>query len=58
LPGNNRYDFTDFSDTRFEDDVPLAKQLCKELKKILYSHHKSAKEFYDDDDSSGDLSIE
>jgi len=46
----NRYDFTKFSDTRLKDDEPTSTQLNTALKKLLYSHHKSAKEFYEEDD--------
>jgi uncharacterized protein YbaP (TraB family) len=45
------YDFTDFTDTKIKEDEPLADQLNKELKKKLYSRRKSAKEFYEDNDS-------
>ncbi|MBI5856036.1 MAG: TraB/GumN family protein [Sphingobacteriales bacterium] len=44
----NRYDFTDFTETKIETDEPLDKQLQKELKKLLYSRRKSAKQFYED----------
>jgi uncharacterized protein YbaP (TraB family) len=46
----NRYDFTSFSDTKLNEDEPLASQLNKALKKILYSRRKSAKEFYEDNE--------
>jgi hypothetical protein len=45
----NRYDFTDFTETKIEADEPLAKQLDKALKKLLYSRRNSARKFYDDD---------
>jgi hypothetical protein len=44
----NRYDFTDFTETKIEPDEPIEKQLQKELKKLLYSRRKSAKQFYED----------
>lgn len=44
--GYNRFDFTDFTETKIEQDEPIEKQLHKELKKILYSRRKSAKQFY------------
>ena len=47
------YDFTGFTDTKIEEDEGLSKQLNKALKRLLYSHRKSAKEFYDDNDRSG-----
>lgn len=43
------YDFTEFTDTKIEEDEPMVKQLNKALKKVLYSHRNSAKKFYDDD---------
>src|SRR5260221_8529346 len=46
----NRYDFTGFSDTKLNEDEPLAGQLNKALKKILYSRRKSAKEFYENNE--------
>jgi uncharacterized protein YbaP (TraB family) len=45
----NKYDFTDFSDTKLKADIALNKQLSKELKKLIYSRRKSAKEFYGDE---------
>jgi hypothetical protein len=47
----NRYDFTDFTETRIEPDEPVEKQLQKELKKLLYSRRKSAKQFYEDSEN-------
>lgn len=44
----NRYDFTGFRDTKIEMDEPVEKQLNRELKKLLYSRRKSAKQFYED----------
>ena len=45
----NKYDFTEFTDTRINEEEPLNEFLKKQLKKMLYSRRKSAKEFYDDD---------
>ncbi len=42
----NNFDFTELTDTKVKEDEPVNKQLAKELKKILYSRRKSAKEFY------------
>ncbi|MDP4262261.1 MAG: TraB/GumN family protein [Bacteroidota bacterium] len=42
-----KYDFTSFSDTKIKDDEPLADQLHKMLKRLLYSKRKSAREFYE-----------
>jgi uncharacterized protein YbaP (TraB family) len=40
------YDFTQLTETRLSPDEPLDTQLETELKKLLYSRRKSAKEFY------------
>jgi uncharacterized protein YbaP (TraB family) len=48
------YDFTEFTDTKIEEDEPIMKQLNKALKKLLYSRRNSAKKFYDED---GDRTI-
>ena len=45
--GYNRYNFTGFTDTKADTNGMLAVQLKKELKKMLYSRRKSAKEFYE-----------
>jgi uncharacterized protein YbaP (TraB family) len=50
----NKYDFTDFSNTKIKEDEPLADQLKKALKKILYSRRKSAKQFYNDENDRSD----
>lgn len=47
----NRFDFTELTDTKVKDDEPLRKQLNSELKKMLYSRRKSAKEFYGKDNN-------
>lgn len=48
----NKYDFTGFRNTKIrEEDEPLSNQLNRELKKMLYSKRKSAKEFYKRDTS-------
>ena len=39
------YDFTSFTDTKLNRRTCF-EQLDKEFKKMLYSHRKSAKEFY------------
>jgi hypothetical protein len=46
LSQNELYDFTSFTDTKLTADQPLSEQLDKQLKIMLYSHRKSAKEFY------------
>jgi hypothetical protein len=45
-PYNESYDFTSFTDTKLTADQPLSDQLDRQLKILLYSHRKSAKEFY------------
>ncbi len=45
----NRYDLTDFTETKIEQDEPMLKQLNKALKKLLYSRRNSARKFYEDD---------
>jgi uncharacterized protein YbaP (TraB family) len=47
-----RYDFTGFSETKIKDDEPLSDQLNKTLKKLLYSKRKSAKQFYEKNETS------
>jgi len=51
-----RYDFTSFSDTKIKEDEPLADQLKKTLKKLLYSKRKSAKGFYEKEGRGYDVS--
>ena len=43
----NRYNFTSFTDVKLDPNKALPEQLNKELKKLLYSRRKSAKEFYE-----------
>lgn len=47
---NTPYSLTKFTDTKVSNDEPLSFQLNKELRKLLYSLHKSGKEFYGEDD--------
>ena len=44
---SSRYDFTAFSNARIKPDESLSEQLNRELKRMIYSKRKSAKEFYD-----------
>jgi len=47
LSGNNdKIVFTEFTDEKIKDDVPVKEQMEKQLKKILYSKRKSARMFY------------
>src|SRR5436190_330626 len=41
------YNFTSFTDTKLNEDKSRVQQLSEALKKLIYSHRKSAKEFYD-----------
>jgi len=41
------YNFISFTDTKLNENRPSAQQLNAALKKLVYSHRKSAKEFYD-----------
>jgi hypothetical protein len=42
----NKIVFTEFTDEKIKDEVPVKEQMEKQLKKILYSKRKSAKMFY------------
>ena len=55
LTGFNQYDFTEFTDTKIEEDEPMSKQLDKALKKLLYSRRKSAMKFYNDNGDRSDV---
>jgi uncharacterized protein YbaP (TraB family) len=41
------YNFTSFTDTKLSEDKSPVQQMNTALKKLIYSHRKSAKEFYD-----------
>lgn len=43
----DQLDYTEFSGIKINEEEPLEEQLNKELKRLLYSRRKSAKEFYD-----------
>lgn len=45
-----QYDFTEFTNTKIENETPLPEQLKKALKKMLYSKRNSAAQFYKDED--------
>ena len=40
--------FTEFSDVKIKDDEPLADQLSRQLKKLIYSKRKSGRMFYNE----------
>jgi hypothetical protein len=44
---NDPLDFTLFTDSKINPDLPVREQLDTALKKLLRSHRKSAKEFYE-----------
>ena len=52
---NDMYDFTSFTEVKLAADEPLRSQLNRELKHLLYSHRKSARQFYDLSRSSDDF---
>lgn len=45
----NRYDFTSFRDTKIKETDSLQELMKKELKKMLYSRRKSARQFYEEE---------
>ncbi len=49
----NALDFTGFSATKLKTETALDIQLNMELKRMLYSRHNSAREFYKDEDTGG-----
>ena len=46
----NKYSFTEFTETKLNDTEPVADQLKRVLKKMLYSRRKSAKNFYEEEE--------
>ena len=48
-----KYNFTDITISKIEEDEPLMDQLKKALKKLQYSKRNSAAEFYTDESRSG-----
>lgn len=42
----NKYDFTEFTNTKIKNDEPLQKQLKEEMKKMMFSRRKSGEKFY------------
>jgi hypothetical protein len=51
----NKIVFTEFTDEKIKDEVPLKEQMEKQLKKILYSKRKSAKMFYNEGPDYSDM---
>jgi len=54
---NNKIVFTEFTDEKIKEDVPLKEQMEKQLKKILYSKRKSAKMFYNEGPDYSDMAF-
>jgi uncharacterized protein YbaP (TraB family) len=52
---DNKIVFTEFTDEKIKEDVPLKEQMEKQLKKILYSKRKSAKVFYNEGPDYSDM---
>jgi uncharacterized protein YbaP (TraB family) len=52
----SEYDFTEWTSTKFERDVPMKEQLSKLMKKLQYAKRKSAAEFYSEN-TYGDNSM-
>ncbi len=52
----NQYEFTAFSETKFNGKEPVADQLKKLLKKIIYARRNSAKNFYEEENDTIGLS--
>ncbi len=45
---DNKIVFTEFTDEKIKEDVPVKEQMEKQLKRILYSKRKSARMFYNE----------
>ncbi|MBK8951608.1 MAG: TraB/GumN family protein [Chitinophagaceae bacterium] len=46
----NKYDFTEFTDTKIDEERSIAEQLRKYQKRMLYSRRKSAARFYEENE--------
>jgi len=53
---DNKIVFTEFTDEKIKDDVPVKEQMEKQLKKILYSKRKSARMFYNEGQDYSNMS--
>jgi uncharacterized protein YbaP (TraB family) len=53
---DNRIVFTEFTDEKIKEDMPVKEQMEKQLKKILYSKRKSARMFYNEGQDYSDMS--
>lgn len=52
---DNKIVFTEFTDEKIKEDVPVKEQIEKQLKKILYSKRKSARMFYNEGPDYSDM---
>lgn len=53
----NKIEFTEFTDDKIKEDVSLREQMEKQLKKIVYSKRKSAKEFFNERPDYSDMPL-
>ena len=49
--------FTEFTDEKIKEDVPVKEQMEKQLRKIVYSKRKSAKRFYNERPEYSDVAL-
>jgi len=54
---DNKIVFTEFTDEKIKEDVPVKEQMEKQLKKILYSKRKSARMFYNEGPDYSDMPL-
>ncbi len=54
---DNKIVFTEFTDEKIKEDVPVKEQMEKQLKKILYSKRKSARMFYNEGPDYADMPL-
>lgn len=54
---NTRIVFTEFTDEKIKDEIPIKEQMEKQLKKILYSKRKSARTFYIEGQDYSDMPL-
>ena len=52
---DNKIVFTEFTDEKIKEDMPVKEQMEKQLKKILYSKRKSARMFYNEGQDYSDM---
>ena len=52
---DNKIVFTEFTDEKIKEDVPMKEQMANQLRKILYSKRKSAKMFYKEGPDYADM---